>query len=144
MTLFRAFMSDLEKRLRARIDAFVEELVEIVRDEALEQVGKALGGATTRVKQANRQATKPSPKQASTKPTTPGPRAAKRTQEDLAGLEAKIITHVGENPGEGARDIASALGLTTTDVTLPLRRLVGEQKLATTGRKRGTQYHPGP
>jgi predicted HTH transcriptional regulator len=132
-----AVMSDLERRLRERIDAFVEELTEIVREEALEQVAKALGGATTRVKRATRSA--PTKR---TSNTTAG-RAPKRTQDDLVALEAKIIRHVGKNPGMGAQEIALAFGLTTADVTLPLRRLVRDNKLETKGQKRGTRYHPG-
>ncbi len=123
-------MSDLERRLRARVEAFVGELTEIVREEALEEVANALGAATTRV----RQAAKP--------PKSARGRAPKRTQDDLSALEAKIIKHVGKNPGSGAREIAQAFGLTTADITLPLRRLVVGRKLRTKGQKRGTQYHP--
>ncbi len=135
-------MSDLETRLRARIEAFVDELTEIVREEALEQVASALGGATTRVRQAAKSSTARAPGKPG-KPAKSGGRAPKRTPADLAALEAKIIRHIGKNPGGGAREIAEAFGLTTADVTLPLRRLVSGRKLRTKGQKRGTQYHPG-
>ena len=123
-------MNDLETRLRAKIEDFVAELTEIVREEALEQVASALGGATSRV----RQVAKPR--------ASGGGRAPKRTQSDLAVLEGKIIRHIAKSPGAGARDIAEAFGLTTADITLPLRRLVVGKKLRTKGQKRGTQYHP--
>jgi len=149
-------MTDLEKRLRARIDAFVDELTEIVREEALEQVARALGGAATRVKRGRRgQSAKGargvsatnatsqagSPSAGPRQPRRDRKRAPKRTEADLVALETRILRHVSTNAGTGAREIAAALGLTTADITLPLRRLVGDRRLKTEGIKRGTRYH---
>ena len=42
-------MNDLERRIRDRVDAFVEELTDLIRQAALESVKEALGSAKSLV-----------------------------------------------------------------------------------------------
>ena len=120
-------MTDLDRMIRDRVDAFVDEISQLVRRAALEAVSEALGGdrpAKARVKPATR-ASK---------------RGGKRSAAELDSLADGILRSVGEHPGAGAREIARALGVTTTALVLPTKKLVSAGSLTTKGQKRATRY----
>ncbi|MBK7580407.1 MAG: hypothetical protein IPI67_09405 [Myxococcales bacterium] len=126
-------MNDLDRQLRARIDAFVADIGELVRRAALDAVSEALGGARTR-------------QPATTRPKAGGKRrgrGAKRSASELETLSAAIARRVAEHPGEGAREIAAALELTSKDLVLPMKKLVETGVLTTKGQKRATKYFRG-
>lgn len=126
-------MSDLDRRLRARIDEFVRDISELVRRAALEAVSEALG-ASEQPKRGRRRATRPA-----SKPKNGGKRSAK----ELESLAHRIESFVAENPGSGASAIARALELGTKDLVLPMKKLVASGALSSKGRKRATKYFRG-
>ncbi len=124
-----------DARLRATVDTFVAELSAIVQESTLETVTEALGAA------APKRPGRPRAK------ATKKPRAAKvrkggrRSAGDVAATQARVVAHVRANQGCSVSDIAAALGLTTKDLQLPVKKLVEDGKLRTTGQRRGTRYH---
>lgn len=69
-----------------------------------------------------------------------GGRAPKRTQEEMEELATQVLAYVRTNPGQRIEQINQALGTTTKDLALPIRKLVGDGQLVTKGQKRSTTY----
>jgi len=150
-------MSDAEHQIRNRVDAFVNELSDLVRAAALQAVADALkkgetGAAPAR--KAGRPAKPAAPVEShETKPTrTRGRPAAakgakrrageKRSPAVLAQVTEQVFNHIKSNAGQGVEQIAKALGTTTKELTLPIRKLLGEKKVTSKGQKRATRYFP--
>ena len=127
----------VEERIRVRIDAFVTELNALVRQAAVESVDAALSGSVT---MARRTTGRPS-KSATSKHKTAGKRI-RRSSADVDATAVAVIRQVKANPGQGVTDIGAALGLSSKDLKLPIKKLLEEKKVRTTGQRRGTKYHP--
>lgn len=156
-------MSDVENELKTRVDAFVNELSDLVRQAALEAVTAALkkgevptptprkAGRPTKAaapmeapeekKSSARSARAPRP--AAAAPKGPKRRAGeKRSPQILAQVTEQVFNHIKANQGQGVEQIAKALGTTTKELTLPIRKLLGEKKVTSKGQKRATRYFP--
>lgn len=120
-------MKDVERELARRVDEFVKDLTVLVRRAALESVTAALAGTRPEAPRGRRS------------------RAAggKRTAKELDALSRRLVQHVTANAGQRVDEIARAVGATTKDVALPMRKLVQAGALTTKGQKRSTTYHPG-
>ena len=70
------------------------------------------------------------------------PRVRKRSPDELAKLTQSLFTHVKRNPGQRIEQIGQALGVSTKELALPAKKLIGEKKLGTKGQKRATTYFP--
>ena len=64
----------------------------------------------------------------------------KRTSDELDRIGEKLIGFVGDNPGLRIEQINKAIGTSTRDLQLPIRKLIAEGRLKTKGHKRSTQY----
>lgn len=64
--------------------------------------------------------------------------AGKRSPEDLSKLQAQLLSYVTKNPGQRCEEIAKGMGVQTSDLALPLRKL-GKQ-LKHQGVARGRRY----
>ena len=120
----------IDSQLRARIDAFIEDISELVREQAMQAVGDALGHATS-------QAT---PKPATNKGSSTKKKRLRRSAEDLDKLADRIMKYVEKNEGCRMEDLSSSIGMPTKDLRRPLQLLLEEKTLKTKGKKRGTQY----
>ncbi len=56
-------------------------------------------------------------------------------------MQGIVVDYVRSNQGCSVSDVAATLGLTTKDLQLPMRKLIADGKLRTTGQRRGTRYH---
>ena len=148
-------MSSAKDEIRARLDAFVKELSDLVRQETLGNVAEALknaggpspsrrtappveiAGARAERKVAVRKPGRPA------KAPIAAPRAGQQpVPELLARLMERIHNHIEANPGQGVGPIAMSLGTSNTDLRLPIRMLVDGNKVTSTGNTRGTRYFP--
>ena len=120
----------MDRQIRARVEAFVEELTLLVRKAALEAVSEALGG----------RAGQPKPKPALRGAPKARGRGAKRSSSELEKLSGAISSFVAEHPGSGATQIARELGVHTKELVLPIRKLMSEGVLGSKGQKRATKY----
>lgn len=132
-------MAAVTDQVRAKIDAFVQELDSLIRAAALDAVRGALGGgvSTTAPTRATRRAAPVVRKAA------PQTRGGKRTPEQVAGDAAKVLAYVKSNAGCSVEQIGKALGLATKELALPILKLRAERSVRTTGQKRGTRYFAG-
>jgi hypothetical protein len=132
-------MTDIESELRARIEAFVQELSAIVRQEALGAVRDVLtrGGVSLPENKASG-----APRLGASHPSARGRHGEKRSPEALLQLTDQLLGYIKGNSGQGMESIAKALNTTTKELTLPVRRLLLDKKIVAKGQKRGTRYFP--
>jgi hypothetical protein len=131
-------MSDVDNQIREQIEAFVNDLNQLIRQAALEAVAAALGGEGA-------------PSAAVRGRVTGFGRAlargrgkgAKRTAEELEGTRQSVLDYVRRSPGQGVEQIAKALNVPSRDLVLPIRKLVADGQLSTKGQKRATKYFSG-
>ena len=132
----------IDTEIRERIDSFIGELSQLVRDAALEAVQEALGGKAparrTSVAKANGDANSVATARKAAK--RKGKRH-RRTAADLENMAGRIFNHVKSNPGQRMEEISAALGERTYDLRRPLEQLKTEKAFKTTGQKRATQYY---
>jgi DNA-binding NtrC family response regulator len=152
-------MSNVESELKHRVDAFVNELSDLVRQAALEAVASALKKGEThaparrpgRPPKAETHEVKvpakrgrPAKSAAPSTPVASHKRKAgeKRSPQLLAQVTEQVYNHIKSNPGQGVEQIAKALATSTKELTLPIRKLLGEKKITSKGQKRATRYFP--
>ncbi|HSC86354.1 MAG TPA: hypothetical protein VLC09_03760 [Polyangiaceae bacterium] len=128
-------MTDPNSAITSRIERFVSDLSEVIRQAALEQVSDALGGGSgVGNGRAGRKAGAGAP---ALKKRAKG---AKRSAEDFEALSKSIIGTVGSQPGLRADQLAEALGVETRELALPIKKLLAEKLLTKKGARRGTTY----
>jgi DNA-binding IclR family transcriptional regulator len=65
----------------------------------------------------------------------------KRTQAELAALQSKLDSFVKANDGKRIEEISKALGIPTGELTRPMKKLLDEGKVRSTGERRATRYY---
>jgi len=163
-------MSDQETELRARVDTFVNDLSALIRRQALEAVeevlkkgaahaepsvaalaprkrGRPTKAAVAARAKAQAAAAKPAPAPApapAPKATAAAKRKAgeKRTPQELAHIVEQTYNYIKSNGNQGVEQIAKALGTSTKELTLPIRKLLADKKIGSKGQKRATRYFP--
>lgn len=130
-------MPDLQRQINERVAAFVADVTEIARQAAMETLTEALHDGA----EAKRRA----PARENGKGANSGrrPRGGKRTPEELEQTAEELYAHIQANPGERMEEIAKAMGTTTRDLALPVKKLLADRRIRTEGQKRATRYYPG-
>lgn len=96
---------------------------------------------------AKKPAVKPAPSAkvaASAKKPVPvkRPLGAKRPPAELAALVERLHAWIVANPGQGVELIGKALQTPTSDLSLPLKKLIAGNRIRFEGVKRATKYYP--
>ena len=68
-------------------------------------------------------------------------KGGKRTPEELEILTARLLRHIQGNPGQRMEQLAVGLSLPSKELTLPIKKLLQENRLRTKGQKRATAYY---
>jgi hypothetical protein len=125
-------MNDTDQQIRDRIEQFVNQLSQLVRQTALDSVRDALGEGAPRGRGrgAGRSAIGRGARR----------KGEKRSSDQIAETTKGVLAYVRKHPGQGVEAIAKGLGTVTKELTLPIRKLVGERQLKTKGQKRATKY----
>lgn len=123
-------MSDVNRQIRDRIEAFVAELDGLVRESLVETIRGAFGGEGNGRRRGRGRA------------AVARGRRGKRTSDQIAATSKVILAQVRRQPGQGVEHIARVLKTTTKDLMLPMKKLLAEKQLRTTGVKRATKYFP--
>ena len=127
-------MSDTDQQIRDRIEEFVNQLSQLVRQTALDSVRDALGdgagGGRGRGRGRGRAAVGRGARG----------KGEKRSSDQIAETTKAVVSYVRKHPGQGVEAIAKGLGTVTKELTLPIRKLVAERQLKTKGQKRATKY----
>jgi predicted HTH transcriptional regulator len=64
----------------------------------------------------------------------------KRSPEQIAKQAEKIFAFIKANPDQRAEQIARANKMSTAELVLPIKRLLEEKKIKSSGKARGTTY----
>lgn len=122
-----------QDRIRARIDSFVSELGDLVRQAALEAIEDAL--ASRRLPPRERRARR----------TRLGQPPAEETSSDphteLDRLESDVLDVITLNPGLRIDAIAELVGIPRKEALPPVQRLLMESLVETKGKARSTTYY---
>ena len=134
----------LDSEISSRISAFLDELGQLVKRQALEAVHEALGGASAPAGRGPGRPRKVSMRpgrapRAMAKPAVRGKRV-RRSPEDLAKLQANVLAAVKSKQGQRLEEIGKALKTDTAVLKGPVAMLLASKKLKTKGQKRGTKY----
>lgn len=121
-------MIDLQARVREILDEAAAKLAAVFREAAVAGVSASLDGGgkaqlATLAKVAGRR-----------------PKGAKRSAGELEELKARVAHFIAEHPGLRVEQLNKAIGTTTGEIALPLRKLIGENVVRTKGAKRATTY----
>ena len=131
-------MANISDTIRSALDAFVEDLSNLIQQAALESVGQALASASVVPSRRGRGAREAAPVFASLAQNRK--KGAKRTAEELEQLTKKLHGYIAKNPGQRIEQIAQSLDISTKELNLPAKKLISEKKLSTKGQKRATTY----
>lgn len=123
-------MNDLDRQIRAHVEAFVDEITKLVRKAALDAVSDALGGKVAAPKVAR-----------PTRARKAADKGRKRSPKELEKVSASILLFLEEHQGSGAIQIARGLGVATKDLVLPVKKLLSAGTLTSKGQKRATKYY---
>ncbi len=132
-------MANISDTIRAALDAFVDDLSNLIQQAALESVEQALASASTIPgKRGARGARGAAPVFVALSQNRK--KGAKRTPEELEQLIKKLHGYIAKNPGQRIEQIAQGLDISTKELNLPAKKLISEKKLSTKGQKRATTY----
>jgi len=125
-------MNDVDRQIRDRVESFVVELTDLVRQAALESVSEVLGGQAAPGAVGRRGGRPPRPRMRR--------RGGKRSPEEIETTTQRVLDYVRDNPGHGVEQMAMDLATSTKDLTLPIKKLLSNGDLLTEGQKRATKY----
>jgi hypothetical protein len=135
-------MSDVERRIQERVEAFVQELSVLVRQSVLDSVNDALGGESSGAARGRggRRPARPARAAGAGRARRKG---QKRSPVELERLVGSVRNYVQKNPGQGVEKMARDLGANSRELVLPIKKLIKEGTVRTRGEKRATKYFPG-
>jgi hypothetical protein len=87
----------------------------------------------------------PAPKAAPAKKAAAAPKrplGAKRPPAEIAKLTGRLGDYIKANPGLGMEAIGKSLATPTSELTLPIKKLLAAKKIRFEGHKRATKYFP--
>jgi hypothetical protein len=64
----------------------------------------------------------------------------KRAPEAINTLTLRLLEFIKKNPGLRIEKIAAGMNVTTKELNLPIKRLLGERRIRTKGQRRATTY----
>ena len=144
-------MSSLQNDLHAITTEYTHRIVAVVQRAIADAVSTSIRGNAAPKAAAHRPAPKavakaakaaPAKAPAAAKPAKAGKRSkgAKRAPEEIAATTSALLAFVKSHSGQRIEQIAKAMKVTTKDLALPAKKLLGDRKLKTKGQKRATQY----
>ena len=136
-------MSDFNDQISKLVNDFVSQIAALARRAAMETLEGALSGA---LPTGGKRRGRPPGSGAGGGGTIGGGRrakGAKRPADEIERTKARLYEFIKNKPGQRVEQINKALGTTTKDLTLPLKKLISDKAVRTEGEKRATAYFPG-
>ena len=137
-------MSRFQKQINDIVVRFVADVTSLAQFAAVDALQQGFGGRGSAGPVATRGPGRPRNNPA----VAPRARAragggGRRSPSDLEGMSEKIVSYVTKNPGQRIETINKAIGISTKDAALPIRKLVKDGVLKKKGNRRATAYFPG-
>ncbi len=136
-------MLDPQREIQALVDNFVDDLSELAKRIAIEQIKSAfeLGAPALPPYTAAPSSAGTSAGRATAGSASPTPgRRGRRPARELEGLRERLLAAITAQPGRRTEDLNLALGTQTPQIAPVLRKLVIEEQVRTEGARRGTRY----
>jgi hypothetical protein len=127
-------VSDLQLQINQRIAAFVAEITDLARRQALATMATALGERGPARGRRGGAALA-----ASTRSRAKG---EKRPASEIAALVDRMAAAVAAEPGLRIEQIGRQLEMPTKELVLPVRKLIADGAIRTEGARRATRYFP--
>lgn len=134
--------TSVSDQIRARVEAFVDEMSDLIRESAMDTVQKALAGGSDGGARRGRRAAVGGRRPGASVSARGRAKGAKRSPDELENLTTQLLTYVKGNPGQRIEQIAQGMGTSTKELNLPAKKLLSKKALRTKGHKRATQYFP--
>src|SRR5262245_41053775 len=136
-------MSELNDQIAKLVNDFVTQVSALARRAAMETLESALSGASGGG--PRRRGRPPGSGSLSLASLGGGRRAkgAKRPSDEIERTKVRLYDYIKGNPGQRVEQINKALGTSTKDLALPIKKLIADKAVRTEGEKRATAYFPG-
>jgi len=137
-------MSDFNDQINKLVHDFVAQVSALARKAAMDTLTSALAGGGGGAVAAPRRGRPPGV--ASAAPAASSARrakGAKRAPDEIVRTRDRLYQYITSNPGQRIEQINKALGTSTKDLTLPIKKLLGSKAITSKGEKRATTYFPG-
>ena len=132
----RVYVQPMSTDLRAIVDRFVQEITETIRAEVQTALSGAFGPEAVRGGRSGRG----NGRAGRGAPVARRGRGGKRTADELEALAAKLRSYIAKHPGERIEHIGKALGVSSKELALPVRKLIADRAISTKGQRRATKY----
>jgi hypothetical protein len=139
-------MTEIEQRINDLVSVFINDITKLARAAALDTLQAALAGVGGAVVSDLRLPTNGRGRGRGRGRPALGvrrPKGAKRPQGEISQLKDTVLAHIKSNPGERIEQINGKLGTRTSDLSLPLKKLIADGAVRTEGDRRATKYFPG-
>jgi len=130
--------------IRTLVENFANDISQVMRRTALEEVHAKLSRAIGEVAPKRRGPGRPRATGSNgvvrTKGTGKRGRPGKFTPEQIAKHGTSILALLKKTPGARSEQLSSAMRMDAATLRLPLKALLAAKKIKVKGQKRGTQY----
>jgi hypothetical protein len=127
-------MDGLSNRLQALVSAFIKDVASAVRASTIEALEQALQPSSeARAKPISTTPAKSTPARG---------RLHRRNKDAIAAMKGRLLAAIASKPGMRSEELRARLRIDRRELVLPLRNLVAERRVKTTGAKRATKYFP--
>lgn len=131
------------ENLREQIFQVVNNFLTTVQQLTAQHTAQVLQETFSSLNGNKQRASSTASASASASASAPSSRGAKRGADELEQLSKRFFQFVQDNPGLRIEQINKQLGTTTTELALPIRKLVASGGLTVRGQKRSTTYFAG-
>jgi hypothetical protein len=135
-------MTDIEQRINDLVSNFINDITKLARQAAHDTLSQALAGVGGTVVSDVRI---PRGRRGAALAFGFGSRAkgAKRPANEIEKLKSAVHSFIKDHPGQRIEQINGQMGTRTSDLSLPLKKLISEGSIRTEGDRRATKYFPG-
>lgn len=127
---------ELSREITAAVARFVAQVTALAKELAEAQLAGALDGPLAEHGGRGRRARAPAP---------PRGRVAiggRRTATELERLRERLLAHITAHPGQRIEQIKVALGASTSELGVPMQKLIYADLVRSEGERRATRYYP--
>lgn len=133
-------MPNFEQMIAQRVQAFVSDITELARQQALETLSAALAAGAGRGRAGVRGRNGAGPARAVRRGRDRS--GNRRSPEEIDRASQALLSEIQANPGLRVEQIGRTLGAATKDLTLPLKKLLSQRMVRSEGQRRATRYFP--